>query len=175
MIITVATEAEKKALVPEKYWDKVVITGIGAFNTLMSLKYKIDDTDEGPYYPPFVLNIGYAGSKDIPIGTVCVVESCEAYQEHDLPLGIMPLYELKNDKVPSYKCYTATDFIESSNKEGPFLVDMELLLHSILKCPVLSIKVVSDNMSFDGYKEALKDNYQEEVEKVLNLLGVVVE
>lgn len=167
-IITVATDYEKKALIPEQYWSHVVITGIGMLHTIGTLKNQIQKSE-----PQFVINIGYAGSKDVPVGTVCRVDECTAYMEHDIYTGDMSLYEFET-KSPSYKCYTATDFIEGTKLEGPFLVDMELLAHSILDCPLASIKVVSDNMSMEDYDKALKDNYKSEINEILLELGVEV-
>ena len=170
-IITVATEEEKKALVPEKYWKHVVITGIGFLDTILTLRDEIyDGIDE--YRPSFVINIGYAGSKNIPVGTVCRVDKCTAYRTHDLDTGAMQLYQFDTG-VPSYYCYSATDFIEKTTLDGAFLIDMELLAHSILKCTLASIKVVSDNMSIkDYFEKALKESYTEEIEKVLQDIGV---
>lgn len=169
-IITCATEEEKKALIPERYWCNVVITGIGFLDTIMKLRDEIHDgIDE--YRPSFVINIGYAGAHKIPKGTVCRVDKCTAYREHDIDTGAMQLYQF-DTKFPSYNCYSATDFIEHTNIDGPFLVDMELLAHSILKCTLASIKVVSDNMSMDDYDNALNDNYKEQVGEILLELGV---
>lgn len=158
MIITVATREEMEALIPKDYWYCTIVTGMGIMNTIMSLKYVQCDR---------IINIGYAGAKDIPVGTICMVTENEPYQVHNLPLGIAPVYE-PNIDLPRYKCYTATDFIESSELEGPFLVDMELLAHLVLKVPVTSIKIVSDNMSLDDYyNKALKEDYTEEIGKIL--------
>jgi len=170
-IITCATEEEKRALVPERFWCNVVITGIGFLDTIMTLKEHISDSDMFGYEPRFVINIGYAGAKDIPVGTICRVNKCSAYREHDLDTGAMQLYEFKTS-APSYLCYSATDFIEGSNLEGPFLVDMELLAHSILSCPLASIKIVSDNMSMDDYTSSLKSDYKDAVNEILLELGV---
>ena len=163
MVITVATEAEKKALIPKQYWGKVIVTGIGIMNTIMSLKYVDED---------LIVNVGYAGAKDIPIGTVCMVSECEPYQVHDLPQSNAPMYE-PNINIPSYICYTATDFIEYSSKPGPFLVDMELIGHIVTKSPVISIKIVSDDMNMKSYEEALNKDYAKEVEAILKEIEVL--
>ena len=164
MLITVATKEEKEALIPKKYWDRTVVTGIGIMNTIMTLKnMEVDD---------IVVNVGYAGAKDIPIGTICMVSECEPYQVHDLPQANAPLYEARLG-LPSYVCYTATDFIEYSSKPGPFLVDMELVGHIVLKVPTMSIKIVSDDMNMNSYNEALKKEYTEEIESILKTVEVL--
>lgn len=152
-IITVATQQEKISLIPVEYWHHVVITGIGMYNTIRTLR-DYNNLDK-------IINIGFAGAKDLPIGTVHKVASCQPYHINDLDLGGI---ELSPTGMP---CYTATDFITQSDIQGPFLIDMELLAHTVCKCPTVSYKVVSDNMSMDDYDNALQSDYTDEIRKVL--------
>ena len=91
---------------------------------------------------------------------------CKMYQETEFGTGTLSCRQIKAN-IPEYNCYTASDFVTSSNIEGPFLVDMELAVYTLLNYPVISIKVVSDNLEVDNYFEALKDNYSEEIGKIL--------
>ena len=166
-IICVATELEKKALVPEEYWDKTILTGIGIGNAMKAVKR----INEERIPPKAIINIGYAGAKGIAKGTVCYADYCRTYQVHDIEQLSFMLCTPITD-IPYYDCYTSTDFVESSNIEGPFLVDMELLAYSISNYDVFSIKVVSDNMDMNDYDNALKDDYTKEVKKALReILG----
>lgn len=168
MIITVASEAEKKALVPEEYQDKVVITGMGMINTLNVLStcmeaYELIRNGDEP-----IINIGYVGSNCLQVGTVCSPRRVKMYQltSHELvPTSDRPLNHFEG--VPNLTCYTAHDFVSEDKLEDECIFDMELAAYTIIP-NVYSIKVVSDNLNIDNYYEALKDNYHDEVRELLH-------
>ena len=73
LTILVATEDEKRALIPTEYYDNVFITGIGIINIIKTLKdTKFDGT---------IINIGYAGAtSNIKVGEVCFVNNSYCYR-----------------------------------------------------------------------------------------------
>ena len=160
-LIVVASNDEKKALIPTTLWHRTYISGYGIINTIRTLRYL---QAENPY--TFIINVGYAGSKGIDVGTICKVKDCKMYQETEFGTGTLSCRQIRAN-IPEYNCYTGSDFVTSSSIECPFLVDMELAAYTLLNYPVISIKVVSDNLEVDNYFEALKDNYSEEIGKIL--------
>ena len=163
MKICVATVQEANALIPDKYKDNVVITGIGIINTLETIR-------ELNLIGDYVVNVGFAGAHNVPVGEIRPILWNKMYQESNIDgIGSQPLTTYKTDKKFSF-CYTASDFLYSTNKkDAEFLVDMELAAYSSLLCPIYSIKVVSDNLDEDSYNKALESNYkdviQDELEK----------
>lgn len=156
--ILVATVDEMKSLVPVKYYENTIITGIGIINVLKTIRECISPDD-------IVINIGFAGSRGIKVGTVCQVGVCKAYQESSIEQGHN--YFNTIDYYPTYHLYTTTDFMNSSNLEETFLVDMELAAYSVLNNKTYSFKVVSDNFKRSDYNDSLKDDYTEEIDKII--------
>ena len=126
-VLVVVAEAEEIKLIPRAYKDlPVLVAGVGAkmLDTLLNIDPSVD----------VVVNVGYCGSKELPIGTIVYEPECE----------------------------TVDDFAEGENypiTEGKVL-DMEnrwlerwCNKHDVgLKV----IKVVSDNLSYVQYKKTLK-------------------
>ena len=118
-----------------------------------------------------IINVGFAGSNKLPIGSIWSVDSCSAYQVNDLPQGCFVLKTAKF--LPTQHCYSSTDFVSSTPIKECFLVDMELLAYAACPYPVYSIKVVSDNMEIDKYfDEALNKDFTVPINEVLESLGV---
>lgn len=151
MVIVIA-EKEEIELVKELGYEfyPVIITGVGGANVVRELRCFPQDTE--------ILNIGYAGSNTLPVGTKVVVNCCHTYSE------IAKFYEKTNiftttsfaENFVRCPCYTSTDFVTHTNKEEPCVFDMELAFICALFSNVSSIKVVSDNLSIDKYRENYK-------------------
>lgn len=142
--------------------EDLLIAGIGKQRTAISLtKYLMQQGK-----PEKIINIGYAGSTDLRIGTwVCIKRSYN--YEWDIPgeekyamldygnqnLGLIP-------NIPQVDCYSAESFVTKTNLEGHIAFDMEL--HSIAiicdreKIPLISLKKISDNLSLEKYYESTK-------------------
>ena len=143
-IIVVATEAEEQ-LVREVFADKykIIRTGVGFGNAIKKLK----DLDKCIK----IINIGYAGSNIIPVGSICEVGRCLNYHPNatfDEMEYILPT------RINSYTCYTGNDFVLATDIKEPCLFDMEL--YAILSLGfknVHSIKIVSDNLSLKEYNK----------------------
>ena len=152
MLVVIAEKEELKLVDELGYEDyPVLITGVGGVNVIRALKSFPRDTE--------ILNIGYAGSNNLPVGTKVVVNSCSTYNE------IANFYEKKNifttidfdKKFLRCPCYTATDFVTHTDKKESCVFDMELAFICALFDNVSAIKVVSDNLNKEEYKENLKN------------------
>ena len=161
MKILVATVDEMKALIPEKYYKDVIITGIGILNVLKTIREKVSPMD-------LIVNVGYAGSKGIPVGSVCQVKYCKPYQVNNIDEGSFEFNTLPN--YATTNLYTSTDFLTSSELDENFLVDMEGLAYSILDNKKYSIKIVSDNLNLEDYGTALDEDYTQKIGKILVMI-----
>lgn len=123
----------------------LIVTGIGLVNVIqVLLEYlKNNKIDEGSK----IINVGLAGSTKYKIGDIISVEKSIKYnksntiKENDFILNSI----FKNKDV----CYTADDFIE--NIENIPLIDMELYYICLFFKNVISLKLVSDNLSLNQY------------------------
>jgi hypothetical protein len=95
-----------------------------------------------------ILNFGYVGSNNIPIGTEVKIGKCKLY--HPNVEYKEPEFELNGD-VP---CYTSNDFVLETKIKEPVVFDMELAYILALGFEdVESIKIVSDNLSLKEYEK----------------------
>lgn len=136
-LIIIATDDEIK-LVQNK--SNIIKTGVGGLNVIESLKDINRNTK--------ILNIGYAGSNSIPIGTRVKIGQCKLY--HPNVEYKEPTYKLDGDIA----CYTSNDFVLNTDIEEPCVFDMELAYILALGFKnVESIKIVSDNLSKKEYEK----------------------
>ena len=161
--LVVIAEKEELSLVKKLGYDKypVLITGVGAINVISTLKDIPRDT--------MIINIGYAGSKDLEPGRFYAVDAVTLYHpnvdyyEPIYSLGYMPYSheeEPEEDGViySPKKCYTGTDFVLQSDKKG-CLFDMELAYIRALGFEnMLSFKYVSDNLDLQEYRKKFNEN-----------------
>lgn len=144
-MIAVATDEEYK-LAKKRFKGHLIIkTGVGGINILNALK----EVDKGQE----IVNFGYVGSNVIPIGTEVKIGECKLY--HPNVEYEEPTYKLDGDVT----CYTSNDFVLSTDIKEPVVFDMELAYILALGFKnVESIKIVSDNLSQEEYKEQIKKN-----------------
>ena len=154
----------------------LLITGIGKQRTAISLTKYICENGK----PDKIINIGYAGSTILEIGKWYCVSYSMNYEweipgeeKYDmLDYGFKKLDKV--DKLEDKPCYSAECFVTDTDLEEECLFDMELHSISILcdkyDIPLVSIKKVSDNLSFDGYYENLKDKNIFELTSGLDIL-----
>lgn len=107
-----------------------------------------------------IINIGYAGSNQLSIGTVTMVKESHRYTDgnykfvdHANPLEI---------SEKGYPCYTNNSFVTETDIKEPVLFDMELNYIAAFS-PRLellaSIKIVSDNLSVEAFQNnALRES-----------------
>lgn len=137
MKFVVAMENELD-LVDECNRDQCIVTGVGALNVIRSLM----DVDRDEQ----IINIGYAGSNSLPVGTRVHVGSCQLY--HPNADFESPVYDLGGD-IP---CFTSSDFVIQTNVEVPCVFDMELAyILAMGFTNVSSDKIVSDNLDYNEY------------------------
>ena len=145
---------------------RFLITGIGKQLTAINLtKYLCENSK-----PDLIINIGYAGSTDIPIGKWVNISRVYNY-DWDIPGeekyvmnvgGSQQLTSIDNGTIERVECYSSESFVTETEIKEHVAFDMEL--HSIaLICDMnnislLSIKKISDNLSLgDYYNNLTKD------------------
>ena len=160
--LVVIAEKEELKLVEKLGYNHypVLITGVGALNVIEALKDIPRDT--------LLINIGYAGSKDLEPGRFYTVNSTSLYHpnvnysEPVYGLGYIPFSREEEPGDDGYvyepkKCYTGTDFVLNTDKKD-CLFDMELAYIKALGFEnVIAYKYVSDNLDLQEYREKLKD------------------
>ena len=150
--LVVIAEAEEMKLVQKLGYQtaQILITGVGPLNIIEALKDIPRDTR--------IINIGYAGSKDLEPGKFYMVDySCLNHPNVSYP---EPIYQLRasilDDQFDKRTCYTGCDFVLET-KLGNCLFDMELAYIMALGFEnVLSFKYVSDNLDLQEYRKTLK-------------------
>lgn len=148
-IIVIAEENERKLV--ERFLpgntDRVIVTGVGAFNIIQSLRELPLETE--------LVNIGYSGSTNFDIDSV--FEVSESKLNHPSVTYEEPTYKLHTTgQFPHAICYTNTDFVLQS-RYNDCLFDMELAFIMVMGfSKVRSIKVVSDNLSLHSYHDTVK-------------------
>lgn len=151
-MVVVAEEGELHFV--EKYFpgEKVLVTGVGALNVMKCLAGLPLDTP--------IINIGYAGSADYPIGSI--VEVGEVKLCHPNVSYPEPSFHLKQGLKEEFgipvdysdkTIFTNVDFVLQS-KEKDCVFDMELaFIVGMGFTNVRALKIVSDNLSLHEYHE----------------------
>lgn len=152
IIILAAEEAEYKKCLEYFPEYECVLMGVGAGNVIKTCAALPEGTK--------IVNIGYAGSNNTPIGEVLTISDSYRlvngnynFTDHANPLHIA------DNGVP---CYTNNDFVTASDKTESVLFDMELNYIAAFS-PRLnllaSIKIVSDNLDIDAFRNnALRES-----------------
>ena len=148
MLVVIATKDELKLV--EEYGfsnNPILITGVGGVNVVNALKDLPRDTH--------ILNIGYAGSNTLEIGTSVSVGKVHTYH----PKAEFSETESYNLTIGTHTCYTSTDFVTQCDFKEPCVFDMELAFICALGFKqVRSIKIVSDNLSIEEYENTVDSN-----------------
>lgn len=151
MIVAIAEMDEMKLvkeLMPD-YKGTVIITGVGMANTCKALCNRPKNET--------IINIGYAGSNKIPVGTI--VQVTEVQTAHSIAdfndwKPITTEFPAKYIEAP---CYTSTDFVTEWHEDDPAVFDMELAGIAALGFDkVIAYKKVSDTLNYNEYKEEAK-------------------
>jgi len=153
----------------------LITTGIGKQKTAIGLVKYLENNEK----PDLIINIGYVGSTDTPIGTWINVNrsynlewNIPDEEKYSMDIGNQELKlipELEN--IP---CYTAECFVTKTDIKEKVLFDMELhsvcLIADIYKTPVASIKQVSDNLSLNNYYKNIDNilKLEDGVKKYIN-------
>lgn len=156
-------EIEENLFETDDKSKRLLIASVGKQFTAINLtKYLCNNAK-----PDLIINVGYAGSTDIAIGKWVNISRVYNY-EWEIPGeekyvmsvgGSQKLQLLENSDIEVVECYTSESFVTETDIEEHVAFDMEL--HSIaLICdlndiPLLALKKISDNLSFDEYHESL--------------------
>ncbi len=180
--------------------ETMLITGIGKQRTAISLVKYLAENEK----PDVAINIGYAGSTNIEIGTwVNVTKSYnyewkipgeEKYSMKDV--GNQNLIEInthENSKstvldkenkenkeiikdmfIQKAPCYSAESFVTKTNIKETVVFDMELhsiaIICDMYKIPLISLKMISDNLSMDKYYENIEKKEIKNLETCLDII-----
>jgi len=123
-----------------------IVTGVGGINIIRRVRNLPREA--------YILNVGYVGSPNLPIGTEVHIGIAHAYHP-----GITFLEEDTIISTDDFThCYTAGDFVEGSAQLPPdCVVDMELAYIAAFGFDKLAaVKYVSDNLDYNQYQESLK-------------------
>lgn len=149
---------------------ELIITGVsrnGITNSLVNhiYKYKVDLHDY------IIINFGLVGSNKLEVSTIAIVNNSFAYHMDTtmfgdkLYHGINSPYKLDTiDTLYRVDCYTSDGFVLNTNIKEPVIFDMEL---NALTCfphkRLYSIKVVSDCLNSDNYRNFKLENKLDEI------------
>ena len=137
-MITVVAMPEETRLLSESQRENCLITGAGALNVIKSLRGIDLNTP--------ILNVGYAGSNSLPVGSRVRIGRVFLY--HPNVEIVEPEYVLDGE----ISCYTSNDFVLSTEMSEPCVFDMELAFILALGFKnVVSEKIVSDNLSLKEF------------------------
>ena len=141
----------------------MLITGIGKQLTAINLTQYLSNNSK----PDLIINIGFAGSTDIPIGKWVNISRVYNY-EWEIPGeekyvmlagGSQKLEVLENSNIEQVECYSSESFVTETDLEEHIAFDMELhsiaLICDLYEIPLLSLKKISDNLSLGDYYENL--------------------
>ena len=152
-VIVVATDLEESLVKPLTKL-KVIKTQPGSSNVIETLK----DLDKNTK----IINVGYAGSNVLPVGTIAKVKDSYLYHLN------VEFKEKHYSLGGEVDCYTSNDFVLQTTLEKPVVFDMELNTICALGFDVVSYKIVSDNLSLKQYEDV--DLNQKWLE-LFNLIG----
>lgn len=150
MLIVIAEKEELKLVKELGLQDEpIIITGVGGINVINALK-NIPKNEH-------IVNVGYAGSNNLNIGTRVAVSVVKTLHEkaNFTEQSKCCYVQTKNYDVVAH-CYTSTDFVTKTKIKDDCVFDMELAFICSLFDNVWSIKVVSDNLSHKQYKNKTK-------------------
>lgn len=151
MLIVIAEKEELKLVEELGLQDEpILITGVGGMNVINALK-NIPKNEH-------IINVGYAGSNNLNIGTRVAVSVVKTLHEkaNFTEQSKCCYIQTENDFDVVAPCYTSTDFVTKTKIKEDCVFDMELAFICSLFDNVWAIKVVSDNLNKKQYKENLK-------------------
>lgn len=157
---------------------RLLIIGIGKQLTAINLTQYLCENEK----PDLIINIGYAGSTNIPIGKWVNISRVYNY-EWDIPGeekyvmlagGSQKLELINNENIDKVECYSSESFVTETDINETVAFDMEL--HSIsLICDLYGIKLmalkkISDNLSLGDYYNNLSKNQIFELTSCLDFI-----
>ena len=160
-----------RPIIKEKQNVQIVITGEGRSHVISSLADRLKD---GTFeFSDKIINVGYVGANGYKKGDVLMIGNVQ----HLLPSKTIsePGINLKvtNFNNELANCYTADNFINKGDVDiqDSRVLDMELYYIALMFPGVISIKIVSDELNFDDYKEA---SFEESWIKVRQIIKEII-
>ena len=157
---------------------RLIISRMGKQFTMMNLTKYLCNNER----IDLIINIGFAGSTDIPVGKWVNIERAYNY-EWDIPGeekyvmingGSQKLMILENSGLETVECYSSESFVTETDIEEHVAFDMELhsisLICDLYDIPVLALKKISDNLSLDSYYKNLKKDEVFELTSCIDIL-----
>ena len=169
-VILVANQDEANHL--KDFGFNIIITGEGRSNVIKTVAelLKNDVIEIGDR----IINVGYVGAKGFDKGSIVQVGCVE----HFIPSETIKESCISVNCPFSFEkvgCFTADNFIEYDDinpwMPDKFVCDMELYYITLMLPTVSSIKIVSDTLDYDEYKEA---DFKESWEIVNNELKSII-
>lgn len=152
VVILAAEEAEYNMCKKILPGYNVILMGVGAGNVIKTCCQLPEGTK--------VVNIGYAGSNKLDIGSV--VNVSDTYRKVDGKYFFTDHANPLRLSAEGCPCYTNNDFVTATDKTDVVLFDMELNYIAAFTPRIellASIKIVSDNLSVEAFRNnALRES-----------------
>ncbi len=158
---------------------RLLITGVGKQLTAINLTQYLGKNGK----PDLIINIGYAGSTDIPIGKWVNILRVYNY-EWDIPGeekyvmlagGSQKLKVIENTEIEKVECYSSESFVTETDITETVAFDMELhsisLLCDLFDIELMALKKISDNLSLGDYYNNLSKDEVFELVSCLEILS----
>ena len=167
-MILVATTEEFHLAKEHIHGYTIVQMGVGASNVIRTISNAPLDKNNCQF-----INIGFAGSNTLPVGTVTEVSQTfrllDGKVEFEDPLNGQRLCD------HGFPCYTSNNFVTENTAEGPVLYDMELNYIAAFPITLIgAVKIVSDNLDVCEYENTVDtsspkvwDEVRKTVEKII--------
>lgn len=170
MIVILVATTEEFLLVKENIKGYTIVqTGVGASNVIRTLSCVPLDKQKCQF-----INIGFAGSNTLPVGTVAEVS--QTFRLLDGKVEFFdPLNGLSfNDK--GYPCYTSNNFVTENTSQSPVLYDMELNYIAAFPIDLIgAVKIVSDNLDVCEYEKSVDSSSPEVWNEVRRKVEKIIE
>ena len=168
LVILVATKEEfylVKEIFPR---NTIVQLGVGASNVIRTICNMPIEKSECQF-----INIGFAGSNTLPVGTVAEVSKTfrllDGTVEFEDPLNGQRLSD------HGFPCYTSNNFVTENTAEEPVLYDMELNYIAAFSIDLIgAVKIVSDNLDVCEYEKSIDITSQEIWKKVRKTVKKII-
>ena len=157
----------------------MLVTGIGKQRTAIRTMEYLGKNEK----PDLIINIGYAGSTDLKVGTWVNITKSYNYdwgideERYSMPdFGNQDLEILENEEIKKVPCYSSESFVTATDLKESVAFDMELhslaLICAMYKIPLLALKKISDNLSLDKYYENIENKNLMELTSSLKLINL---
>ena len=140
---------------------KILITGVGVSNVLKAPRFILNPDDK-------IINIGYAGSNKYEVGSIISINEVKRFKSSKTIKEFNPKLKTFDIGIKDF-CYTSDSFCEYTITEIP-AIDMELYYLSLIYPNIQSIKIISDDLNYTGYKRFESKESWQKVNDFINEL-----